>query len=227
MIWLDSENVRHLPTPFGGMKASGIGRDGGDYSFDFYIVVISGHWPSGRHRAINSAARFRSPHRWRPCSAPRLPLHRLNIWRRKSEPRCTKPGESCQACHRHRHRRRAPSERASPSLGGHISTFNDSITADQRAVEPEVPARTSAEVGFFVCQQWGAAISYRYRSRDRERQTCFLVATDSKGPRYGLGRRRTRQARSPSSAAWRRRVARTGSPIFVASMDDAKPPAAG
>ena len=37
MIWLNSENVRHLPTPFGGMKASGIGRDGGDYSFDFYM----------------------------------------------------------------------------------------------------------------------------------------------------------------------------------------------
>ena len=31
MIWLNSENVRHLPTPFGGMKSSGIGRDGGDY----------------------------------------------------------------------------------------------------------------------------------------------------------------------------------------------------
>src|SRR5262249_45820688 len=28
MIWVNSENVRHLPTPFGGMKASGIGRDG-------------------------------------------------------------------------------------------------------------------------------------------------------------------------------------------------------
>ena len=29
MIWVNSENVRHLPTPFGGVKASGIGRDGG------------------------------------------------------------------------------------------------------------------------------------------------------------------------------------------------------
>ncbi len=37
MIWVNSENVRHLPTPFGGMKASGIGRDGGDYSFDFHM----------------------------------------------------------------------------------------------------------------------------------------------------------------------------------------------
>jgi 5-carboxymethyl-2-hydroxymuconic-semialdehyde dehydrogenase len=37
MIWVNSENVRHLPTPFGGMKASGIGRDGGDWSFDFYM----------------------------------------------------------------------------------------------------------------------------------------------------------------------------------------------
>ena len=28
MIWVNSQNVRHLPTPFGGTKASGIGRDG-------------------------------------------------------------------------------------------------------------------------------------------------------------------------------------------------------
>ena len=37
MVWVNSENVRHLPTPFGGMKSSGIGRDGGDHSFEFYI----------------------------------------------------------------------------------------------------------------------------------------------------------------------------------------------
>jgi 5-carboxymethyl-2-hydroxymuconic-semialdehyde dehydrogenase len=37
MVWVNSENVRHLPTPFGGVKASGVGRDGGDYSFDFYM----------------------------------------------------------------------------------------------------------------------------------------------------------------------------------------------
>ncbi len=37
MVWVNSENVRHLPTPFGGAKASGVGRDGGDYSFDFYM----------------------------------------------------------------------------------------------------------------------------------------------------------------------------------------------
>ncbi len=37
MVWVNSQNVRHLPTPFGGMKASGIGRDGGDWSFDFYM----------------------------------------------------------------------------------------------------------------------------------------------------------------------------------------------
>jgi 5-carboxymethyl-2-hydroxymuconic-semialdehyde dehydrogenase len=39
MIWVNSDNVRHLPTPFGGMKSSGIGRDGGDYSFDFYMEM--------------------------------------------------------------------------------------------------------------------------------------------------------------------------------------------
>jgi len=37
MVWINSENNRHLPAPFGGMKTSGIGRDGGDYSFDFYM----------------------------------------------------------------------------------------------------------------------------------------------------------------------------------------------
>lgn len=37
MIWVNSENVRHLPAPFGGVKESGIGRDGGDWSFDFYM----------------------------------------------------------------------------------------------------------------------------------------------------------------------------------------------
>jgi 5-carboxymethyl-2-hydroxymuconic-semialdehyde dehydrogenase len=37
MIWVNSENNRNLPSPFGGMKNSGIGRDGGDYSFDFYM----------------------------------------------------------------------------------------------------------------------------------------------------------------------------------------------
>ena len=48
MVWVNSENVRHLPTPFGGMKSSGIGRDGGDYSFDFYmetknVAIALGH----------------------------------------------------------------------------------------------------------------------------------------------------------------------------------------
>ncbi len=37
MVWVNSQNVRHLPTPFGGVKSSGIGRDGGDWSFDFYM----------------------------------------------------------------------------------------------------------------------------------------------------------------------------------------------
>jgi len=37
MLWINSENNRNLPSPFGGIKNSGIGRDGGDYSFDFYM----------------------------------------------------------------------------------------------------------------------------------------------------------------------------------------------
>ncbi|GEM79679.1 5-carboxymethyl-2-hydroxymuconate semialdehyde dehydrogenase [Vibrio superstes] len=37
MIWVNSENNRNLPSPFGGVKMSGVGRDGGDWSFDFYM----------------------------------------------------------------------------------------------------------------------------------------------------------------------------------------------
>jgi 5-carboxymethyl-2-hydroxymuconic-semialdehyde dehydrogenase len=36
MVWINSQNVRDLRTPFGGMKDSGIGREGGAYSFEFY-----------------------------------------------------------------------------------------------------------------------------------------------------------------------------------------------
>jgi 5-carboxymethyl-2-hydroxymuconic-semialdehyde dehydrogenase len=50
MIWINSENVRHLPTPFGGMKASGIGRDGGDYSFDFYMETKNVAVAYGTHK---------------------------------------------------------------------------------------------------------------------------------------------------------------------------------
>jgi 5-carboxymethyl-2-hydroxymuconic-semialdehyde dehydrogenase len=50
MIWLNSENVRHLQTPFGGMKASGIGRDGGDYSFDFYMETKNICLAKGSHK---------------------------------------------------------------------------------------------------------------------------------------------------------------------------------
>ena len=49
MIWVNSENVRHLPTPFGGMKHSGIGRDGGDYSFDFYMETKNVALAHGTH----------------------------------------------------------------------------------------------------------------------------------------------------------------------------------
>ena len=50
MIWLNSENVRHLPTPFGGVKSSGIGRDGGDYSFDFYMETKNVCLAKGTHK---------------------------------------------------------------------------------------------------------------------------------------------------------------------------------
>ena len=50
MIWVNSENVRHLPTPFGGIKESGIGRDGGDWSFEFYMEQKHVGLAFGGHR---------------------------------------------------------------------------------------------------------------------------------------------------------------------------------
>ena len=50
MVWVNSENNRHLPSPFGGMKASGIGRDGGDYSFEFYMETKNVCIALGTHR---------------------------------------------------------------------------------------------------------------------------------------------------------------------------------
>ncbi|MEX0304181.1 MAG: 5-carboxymethyl-2-hydroxymuconate semialdehyde dehydrogenase [Leisingera sp.] len=50
MIWVNSENVRHLPTPFGGVKASGIGRDGGDWSFEFYMEQKHVGFALGHHK---------------------------------------------------------------------------------------------------------------------------------------------------------------------------------
>ncbi|MQA11011.1 MAG: 5-carboxymethyl-2-hydroxymuconate semialdehyde dehydrogenase [Pseudonocardiaceae bacterium] len=36
MVWLNSHNIRDLRTPFGGIKHSGIGHEGGHRSVDFY-----------------------------------------------------------------------------------------------------------------------------------------------------------------------------------------------
>jgi 5-carboxymethyl-2-hydroxymuconic-semialdehyde dehydrogenase len=36
MVWVNSHNVRDLRTPFGGVKDSGVGREGGAHSIDFY-----------------------------------------------------------------------------------------------------------------------------------------------------------------------------------------------
>jgi 5-carboxymethyl-2-hydroxymuconic-semialdehyde dehydrogenase len=49
MIWVNSENVRYLPTPFGGVKDSGLGRDGGDYSFDSYMETKNICLAKGSH----------------------------------------------------------------------------------------------------------------------------------------------------------------------------------
>jgi 5-carboxymethyl-2-hydroxymuconic-semialdehyde dehydrogenase len=49
MCWINSQNVRDLRTPFGGVKSSGIGREGGDYAFEFYCEIEIVHVALGTH----------------------------------------------------------------------------------------------------------------------------------------------------------------------------------
>jgi len=81
MVWVNSENVRHLPTPFGGTKASGIGRDGGDYSFDFYMETKNIAIALDNHKIPKIG---RASHRPVPPSP---------LWRWRSERSEDRPGE--------------------------------------------------------------------------------------------------------------------------------------
>jgi 5-carboxymethyl-2-hydroxymuconic-semialdehyde dehydrogenase len=47
MVWLNSHNVRDLRTPFGGVKASGLGHEGGYRSIDFYTEQQAVHLTLG------------------------------------------------------------------------------------------------------------------------------------------------------------------------------------
>jgi 5-carboxymethyl-2-hydroxymuconic-semialdehyde dehydrogenase len=50
MTWVNSHNVRDLRTPFGGVKASGLGREGGHHSLEFYTESRIVHIPLGDTR---------------------------------------------------------------------------------------------------------------------------------------------------------------------------------
>lgn len=72
MVFINSQNVRDLRQPFGGVKASGTGREGGEYSFEVFaeiknvcISMGSHHIPAGacRARSCRAAARGRQQRR--------------------------------------------------------------------------------------------------------------------------------------------------------------------
>lgn len=46
MVWVNCWLVRELGTPFGGMKNSGTGREGGEYSRDVFTVARTMHLPA-------------------------------------------------------------------------------------------------------------------------------------------------------------------------------------
>ncbi|HEX4057247.1 MAG TPA: 5-carboxymethyl-2-hydroxymuconate semialdehyde dehydrogenase [Galbitalea sp.] len=56
MVWLNSHNVRDLRTPFGGVKASGLGHEGGYRSIDFYTDSQAVHITLGPVRTARFGA---------------------------------------------------------------------------------------------------------------------------------------------------------------------------
>jgi len=57
MVWLNAQNVRDLRIPFGGVKDSGIGREGGRYAFDFYCETQTVHVALADHPIPRFGAR--------------------------------------------------------------------------------------------------------------------------------------------------------------------------
>ncbi|GAB3036451.1 5-carboxymethyl-2-hydroxymuconate semialdehyde dehydrogenase [Parafrigoribacterium mesophilum] len=65
MVWLNSHNVRDLRTPFGGVKASGLGHEGGYRSIDFYTEQQAVHITLGdihTARFGSTSAPHEAPH---------------------------------------------------------------------------------------------------------------------------------------------------------------------
>jgi len=56
MVWLNSNNVRDLRTPFGGVKASGLGHEGGYRSIDFYTEQQAVHITLGKSHSVRFGA---------------------------------------------------------------------------------------------------------------------------------------------------------------------------
>ena len=56
MVWLNSHNVRDLRTPFGGVKASGLGHEGGYRSIDFYTDQQAVHISLGHVHTVRFGA---------------------------------------------------------------------------------------------------------------------------------------------------------------------------
>ena len=61
MVWINSHNVRDLRTPFGGVKRSGFGREGGEFSFEFYCYQKAIHTALKYQRVPTFGRRVKAP----------------------------------------------------------------------------------------------------------------------------------------------------------------------
>ena len=97
MVWLNSHNVRDLRTPFGGVKASGLGHEGGYRSLDFYTHQQAIHVSLGPVHTARFGASGRDSHDHHPAGRPPLRVRRTRrhrpggvpgLLRRRARARC-------------------------------------------------------------------------------------------------------------------------------------------
>ncbi len=120
MVWLNSNNVRDLRTPFGGVKASGLGHEGGYRSIDFYtdqqavhITLNEAHSPRfgtalSRMPRLAASARRPVPRPTTPSKDADMQIPEPVRHRHRPDPRPDEPRSR-------RRRRRRPTSCAAPT----------------------------------------------------------------------------------------------------------------
>ncbi len=163
MVWLNSNNVRDLRTPFGGVKASGLGHEGGYRSIDFYTDQQAVHINLGEvHNPVFGKQ-----------AQPRV---RQAGRRRRKDGRLSVPPPPPTRYHpREGHIMTNPADRTMTSSGFYVSQ-EAPITTDNPVKTPSVPAPD-----ILRCAYMEIVVTDLKRSRDFYVDVLGLTVTEEDG----------------------------------------------